>query len=148
MTANNKMIESFRAKIKTIFKEEADAVAAPDVAPTDAPVVDPEAVPEVKVTLTVSLLKSLLDWVNGEEEGEEGDVAPEGTSEVAPEGEAPVTEEKWMQGAVKHPGRFTEYCKKNGFEGPCEACAAHAEKSSDASVRGMAAFYRNAAENQ
>ena len=40
-------------------------------------------------------------------------------------------------------GRFTEYCKKNGFEGPCKECAAKAEKSDDASVRGMAAFYMN-----
>lgn len=51
--------------------------------------------------------------------------------------------EKWIAGAVHHPGRFTEYCKKNGFEGPCEECAAHAMKSDDASVRGMAEFYRN-----
>lgn len=40
-------------------------------------------------------------------------------------------------------GRFTEYCKKNGFSGPCKECAAKAEKSDDASVRGMASFYMN-----
>jgi len=40
-------------------------------------------------------------------------------------------------------GRFTEYCKKNGFKGPCKACADKALKSSDASVRGMASFYLN-----
>ncbi len=50
---------------------------------------------------------------------------------------------KWIQDAVHHKGRFTEYCKKNGFEGPCEACADLAMKSDDASVRGMAEFYRN-----
>ena len=40
-------------------------------------------------------------------------------------------------------GRFTTYCKKNGFKGPCKACAEKAMKSDDASVRGMASFYMN-----
>ena len=40
-------------------------------------------------------------------------------------------------------GRFTEYCKKQGFEGPCKECADKAMKSDDASVRGMASFYLN-----
>lgn len=40
-------------------------------------------------------------------------------------------------------GRFTEYCKRNGFDGPCKACANKAMKSDDASVRGMASFYLN-----
>lgn len=40
-------------------------------------------------------------------------------------------------------GRFTEYCKREGFEGPCKACAEKALKSDDASVRGMASFYLN-----
>ena len=40
-------------------------------------------------------------------------------------------------------GRFTEYCKKQGFEGPCKACADKALESDDASVRGMASFYLN-----
>jgi len=40
-------------------------------------------------------------------------------------------------------GRFTEYCKREGFEGPCKACAEKAMKSDDASVRGMASFYLN-----
>ena len=40
-------------------------------------------------------------------------------------------------------GRFTTYCKKNGFAGPCKACAEKAMKSDDASVRGMASFYMN-----
>lgn len=42
-------------------------------------------------------------------------------------------------------GRFTEWCKRNGFEGPCKACAKKAFKSDDASVRGMASFYMNTA---
>ena len=40
-------------------------------------------------------------------------------------------------------GRFTEYCKKNGFEGACIECAKKAMKSKDSSVRGMATFYMN-----
>ena len=40
-------------------------------------------------------------------------------------------------------GRFTEYCKRNGFEGPCKECANKALESDDASVRGMASFYLN-----
>ena len=40
-------------------------------------------------------------------------------------------------------GRFTEYCKRNGFEGPCKACADKAMQSDDSSVRGMASFYMN-----
>ncbi len=40
-------------------------------------------------------------------------------------------------------GRFTEYCRREGFKGPCKACADKAMKSDDASVRGMASFYIN-----
>lgn len=40
-------------------------------------------------------------------------------------------------------GRFTAYCKRNGFEGPSKACADLAMKSDDESVRGMASFYLN-----
>jgi len=40
-------------------------------------------------------------------------------------------------------GRFTEYCKRQGFEGPCKSCAEKALESDDASVRGMASFYLN-----
>lgn len=40
-------------------------------------------------------------------------------------------------------GRFTTYCKKNGFKGPCKACAQKAMQSDDPSVRGMASFYLN-----
>jgi hypothetical protein len=52
---------------------------------------------------------------------------------------------KWIQEAVHHEGRFTEYCKRNGFDGPSQACADKAMKSEDASVRGMAQFYMNVA---
>lgn len=40
-------------------------------------------------------------------------------------------------------GRFTEYCKREGFEGPCKECADKAMESDDPSVRGMASFYLN-----
>jgi hypothetical protein len=40
-------------------------------------------------------------------------------------------------------GRFTEWCKRNGFKGASIECAKKAMKSDDASVRGMASFYMN-----
>lgn len=40
-------------------------------------------------------------------------------------------------------GRFTQYCKEQGFDGPCKECAVKALKSKDPSVRGEAAFYLN-----
>lgn len=40
-------------------------------------------------------------------------------------------------------GRFTEWCKRNGFDGPSKSCADKALKSDDKSVRGMASFYLN-----
>jgi len=49
--------------------------------------------------------------------------------------------EDWPKELEK--GRFTEYCKRNGFKGPCLACAKKAMDSGDASVRGMASFYMN-----
>jgi len=50
-------------------------------------------------------------------------------------------DEGWPKKLKK--GRFTEYCKRHGFDGPCKACADKAMKSDDASVRGMASFYMN-----
>jgi len=40
-------------------------------------------------------------------------------------------------------GRFTSYCKQQGFKGPCKSCAEKAMDSEDPSVRGMASFYLN-----
>jgi hypothetical protein len=40
-------------------------------------------------------------------------------------------------------GRFTQYCKGAGFDGPSIACAKKAMDSDDESVRGMASFYMN-----
>jgi len=61
-------------------------------------------------------------------------------------------EQGWMKEAKEKDGwpkkvkkgRFTEWCKKNGFEGgACIECAKKAAKSDDASVRGMSTFYMN-----
>jgi hypothetical protein len=52
-----------------------------------------------------------------------------------------VAEGDWPKKLKK--GRFTSYCKSQGFEGPCKACAEKAQNSDDASVRGMASFYMN-----
>jgi len=54
----------------------------------------------------------------------------------------------WIKTAKAWPkklkkGRFTEYCKRQGFKGPCKACAEKALESDDASIRGMASFYLN-----
>lgn len=52
-----------------------------------------------------------------------------------------VTLNEWPEHLKK--GRFTAYCKKNGFEGPSIECSKKAMKSDDSSVRGMATFYMN-----
>ena len=62
------------------------------------------------------------------------------------------SEQGWIKEAKKKDnwpkkvkkGRFTEWCKRNGFEGgACIECAKKAMKSKDASVRGMSTFYMN-----
>ena len=50
-------------------------------------------------------------------------------------------EDGWPKDLEK--GRFTKWCKKNGFKGPSLACVKKAMDSDDKSVRGMASFYRN-----
>lgn len=51
-------------------------------------------------------------------------------------------EEGWPKKVKK--GRFTAWCKRNGFEeGAGISCAKKAMDSDDESVRGMAAFYMN-----
>lgn len=42
---------------------------------------------------------------------------------------------KWIQGAVKHPGSFTAYCKKKGFDGVTSKCIAEGKASPDATIR-------------
>ena len=41
----------------------------------------------------------------------------------------------WMQDAVKHPGAFTEYCKRKGFDGVTQECINEGKKSSNPTVR-------------
>jgi hypothetical protein len=53
-----------------------------------------------------------------------------------------LNEGEWPEKLKK--GRFTSYCKKQGFEGGANIeCAKKAMNSDDASVRGMASFYMN-----
>jgi hypothetical protein len=49
---------------------------------------------------------------------------------------------KWIKGIELKKGRFTSYCKAQGFKGPCQECAEKALNSPDKSVRGMAGFYK------
>lgn len=46
----------------------------------------------------------------------------------------------WIPKDLKK-GRFTEWCKRHGYDGPCKAAAEQALKSDDPSVRGMGSFY-------
>ena len=55
--------------------------------------------------------------------------------------EAAKKEEEWPKELKE--GRFTEYCKRQGFKGPNKECAEKALDSDDASVRGMASWYLN-----
>ena len=54
-----------------------------------------------------------------------------------------LNEDGWPKSGELKKGRFTEYCKREGFDGPCKACAEKALKSDDESVRGMASYYLN-----
>jgi hypothetical protein len=49
--------------------------------------------------------------------------------------------EEWPEKLKK--GRFTSYCKRQGYEGANKECANKAMDSDDPSVRGMASFYLN-----
>ena len=53
----------------------------------------------------------------------------------------------WIPKNLKE-GRFTEYCKRKGYDGATTECANEAMKSDDASVRGMATFYKNVAKKK
>ena len=54
-----------------------------------------------------------------------------------------VEKDSWPNSDKSDKGRFTEYCKRAGFDGPGIACAKEAMASEDASVRGMASMYMN-----
>lgn len=69
------------------------------------------------------------------------------------EGDEPTEIDSWIMKSSKKKdtwpedlkeGRFTTYCKRQGFkEGAGKACVLHAMKSDDPSVRGMAMWYNN-----
>jgi len=47
---------------------------------------------------------------------------------------------KWIQGAVKKPGAFTAYCKRQGYGGVTNACIAKGLKSRSRKTRQRASF--------
>jgi hypothetical protein len=42
---------------------------------------------------------------------------------------------KWMQKAVKHPGAFTEYCKRKGYDGVTQECIEEGKRSANPTIR-------------
>ncbi len=55
-----------------------------------------------------------------------------------------MAKRKWIQRAIKHPGRFMAWCKAHGFGGVNAACIAAAKKTGDKEVIGMAVFAQRA----
>lgn len=49
---------------------------------------------------------------------------------------------KWIQGAIKHKGSFTAWCKKQGFDGVTEACILKGIKSKNPTIRRRAFLAR------
>ena len=50
-------------------------------------------------------------------------------------GDAPKRGKNWMQKAVKKPGSFTAWCKRQGFSGVTSACIAKGKRSKNATTR-------------
>lgn len=52
--------------------------------------------------------------------------------------------DKWIQGAIKRPGRTTRWCKRHGYKGVTKACLMDmkrtAKKRHDKSLLGAAVF--------
>lgn len=46
----------------------------------------------------------------------------------------------WIQDAIKHPGSFTAWCKKQGFLGASESCIKQGEQSKNPAIRKKAAL--------
>jgi len=53
-----------------------------------------------------------------------------------------VKEKLWMQGAVKHPGSFTAYCKRQGYKDVTEECIREGMRSKDPTTRKRASLAR------
>ncbi len=45
---------------------------------------------------------------------------------------------KWIQKAIKRPGAFTRWCKRQGFNGVTSACIAKGKRSKNPRVRRQA----------
>jgi len=46
-----------------------------------------------------------------------------------------VAKKKWIQSAVKKPGAFTNWCKKQGYKGVTSACIAEGKRSKNPTTR-------------
>ena len=46
-----------------------------------------------------------------------------------------MIQKKWIQGAVKHPGAFTAWCKRQGYSGVTQACINKGKKSKNPTIR-------------
>lgn len=44
-------------------------------------------------------------------------------------------DKKWIQKAIKHPGSFTEWCKKQGFKGVTKECIEMGKRSKNPTIR-------------
>jgi hypothetical protein len=53
------------------------------------------------------------------------------------------SKEKWIQGAVKHPGKFTNYCNRTGSKGVTKACISRGMHSRNSTTRHEALFAQN-----
>jgi len=42
---------------------------------------------------------------------------------------------KWIQQAIKKPGAFTEWCRRQGFSGATKACIEKGKRSSNPTIR-------------
>ena len=51
-------------------------------------------------------------------------------------------DKKWIQNAIKHPGAFTEWCKKRGYSGVTEACIQEGLRSKNPTIRRRAILAR------
>lgn len=52
------------------------------------------------------------------------------------------SKKRWIQGAIKNEGAFTEWCKRRGFGGVTQACIQAGLKSKDPTVRRRANLAR------
>jgi hypothetical protein len=46
-----------------------------------------------------------------------------------------MAKKNWIQGAIKKPGAFREWCKKQGYEGATKECIEKGKKSSNPTIK-------------